>query len=94
MPLIRLMYDTAPADSAIAAAVIATEKAYRKNLQPLTDHLRENGWLGAHISDKEAVDILWFHFGTSALRVLSDMGWSQDRMQTWLCQQVGSALSS
>lgn len=92
MPLIRLMYDTAPADAAIAAAVVATEKAYRKNLEPLTDHLRENGWLRAHISDEEAVDILWFHFGISSVRILSDMGWSQERMQTWLGKQVGTAL--
>ncbi|MCS5735086.1 TetR/AcrR family transcriptional regulator [Herbiconiux daphne] len=92
MPLIRLMYDTAPADPAIAAAVIASEKAYRRNLEPLADHLRANGWLRPELSEQDVADMLWFHFGISALRTLSEMGWSWLRMQDWLSRQVRSAL--
>lgn len=92
LPLVAVMYDTAPSDPLIAEAVTATEAAYRTNLAPLAHHLRQNEWLKPELTEEDVLDILWFYFGMPALRTLHDLGWSWDRTREWLSHQATAAL--
>jgi AcrR family transcriptional regulator len=92
LPLVAVMYDTAPTEPLIADAVKGVERTYRQNLSPLVQHLREHAWLRDDLSDADAIDILWFYFGVQSLRSLHASGWSWERIEAWLAEQAGFAL--
>ncbi|WP_158507123.1 TetR/AcrR family transcriptional regulator [Subtercola sp. Z020] len=92
LPLVNIMYDTAPTDPVIAATVREIEETYRHNLTPLVSMLERNGWLGPQLSPDVALDILWFHFGIPPLRTVAELGWAWPTTEIWLADQVAYAL--
>jgi AcrR family transcriptional regulator len=92
LPLVTVMYDTAPFEPAVAATVTQTEEIYRANLKPLVQVLERNGWLDPRVDTNEAADIVWFHFGIPPLRMMATSGWQWPKIEAWLTDQVAYAL--
>jgi len=91
--IIHLILNTAPHDSGVAAALATATQRYRQALIRIARRLADLGALRKGMDLSEAVDILWFYFGYSALFTLvEDNGWSYELAEEWLCHAASRAL--
>lgn len=91
--IIRVILNTAPHDAEVAETLATATKRYRKALVQIGGRLATLGVLREGIDRSEAVDVLWFYFGYSALFTLvDDNGWSWERAEKWLGDQASRAL--
>jgi AcrR family transcriptional regulator len=92
--IVRLLLRTAPHDQAAGEILHTATAQYRDSLLPFARRLAELGALKAQVTDRRAVDILWFYFGYSGLFTLVDEnGWSYARAEKWLAEEAGHALN-
>jgi AcrR family transcriptional regulator len=93
--IIRMLLQTAPHDKAAAQYLVMATKRYRRALSPFAHRLFELGALQPETTLKEAVDILWFYFGYSALFTLVDENkWNYESAEKWLAKEAFRSLTS
>jgi len=91
--IMRVMLSTAPHDREVAESLAMATARYRQAFLPIGRRLLALGGLRNGMDVDQAVDILWFYFGYSALFCLRDEnGWSYDRAELWLRQEATRAL--
>ena len=89
---IDLLFDNRNTDDAVTAAWDLGVSAYQARLNAVADRLAAHGALRAGISRQRARQILWFYFGFSAWRDMSELGWEWGNAAEWLAEQATSAL--
>lgn len=91
--VMRLLLNTAPHDKAVFESLAIATTRYRKAFVPIARRLMDLGVLREGFDLDEAVDVLWFYFGYSALYTLHDENrWSYERAERWLCNEASRAL--
>ncbi len=91
--IMRVMLSTAPHDREVSESLVMATARYREAFLPIGRRLLATGGLRDGMDVAEAVDILWFYFGYSALFCLCDEnGWSYERAEIWLRQEATRAL--
>jgi AcrR family transcriptional regulator len=91
--ILRFLIATAPHDRVVAEGLAGVMTRCRQAFVPVSQRLSDLGGLREELDVADAVDVLWFYFGFSALFTLHDEnGWSYERAGRWLCEQANSAL--
>jgi AcrR family transcriptional regulator len=91
--IIRVMITTAPHDQGAATTFAMSTARYRQAFVPIAGRLFDLGALQEDMDIDQTVDVFWFYLGYSGLNTLhDDNGWSYDRAERWLCQQITAAL--
>jgi AcrR family transcriptional regulator len=87
--IIRVLLATAPHVEVVAQSLAVATATYRRALQSVAKRLATLGALRDGLKKGDALDILWFYFGYSALFTLvDDNGWSYDKAQHWLADEA------
>lgn len=91
--IMRVLLATAPHDRPVSESLATATARYRQAFVPIAQRLANLGALQEGLDVNQAVDVLWFYFGCSALFTLHDEnGWSYERAEQWLCNEACRAL--
>jgi AcrR family transcriptional regulator len=91
--IMRVLLATAPHDRPVSESLATATARYRQAFVPIAQRLADLGALHEGLDVNQAVDVLWFYFGYSALFTLHDEnGWSYERAEQWLCDEARRAL--
>jgi len=91
--LIRVMKAAAAFEEAAADVVARSDEVYRQALAQVVDRVQEMGALRPGLSPQQAIDILWFYFGSAAWDLLvADRQWTWDQAEQWLAGQASAAI--
>jgi AcrR family transcriptional regulator len=89
---IAILHDNVAADPLIAEAAGRADGLQRDRLSQIASRLAELGALRDGTGQAEAADILWYYLGHASWRMLRRMGWTWQRCEAWLNEQVSAAL--
>jgi AcrR family transcriptional regulator len=91
--LLRVMKAAAAFDEAAADVVARSDEVYRQALAQVVDRVQEMGALRPGLSPQQAIDILWFYFGSAAWDLLvAGRQWTWDQAEQWLAGQASAAI--
>jgi AcrR family transcriptional regulator len=90
----QVMATAAALDDAAGDILVRSDEGYREALSHAARRLKSLRALKRGLTDKQAVDILWFYFGREAWHLfVYDRHWSWDDAQSWLAAQAYTALA-
>ena len=91
--VIQVMKTAATIDESATAILARSDRIYRETLAIVVQRLHEMSALQGHLTDQQAIDILWFYFGHEAWHTLVfERRWSWDDAERWLAEQAATAL--
>jgi len=91
--VMRILLETAPHDSAVAAELKPATDLYRLTVAKVANRISELAALRAEVDVELAADVLWFYFGYQSYFTLhDDNSWTYERAERWLADQACQAL--
>jgi AcrR family transcriptional regulator len=91
--ILRVMTQAAPHDEDVAESCRRALAGYRETLAVSAARLTALGALKSGLGEQEALDILWFYFGSAGLETLvQENRWCYDRAESWLVEQARCSL--
>jgi AcrR family transcriptional regulator len=92
-PVDDIMRNASTVDPDIAAVRAEIHRGRHENMRKFVSWVAANGPLREGLAQDEAADLLWTLAGPEVNRLLRvDRGWSLDRYQAWLGQEVARTL--
>jgi AcrR family transcriptional regulator len=92
--IVQVMAAAAALDDAATDILVRSDEQYREALSHAARRLKRLGGLKKGLTEKRAVDILWFFFGHEAWHLfVYDRRWSWDHAESWLDAQACAALT-
>jgi AcrR family transcriptional regulator len=88
--ILRILFDNATADPAVAVAAAEVRRVYRDRISGIAEHLAAIGPVPAGVS--RTAEILWFYFGIEAWQMVRGFGWEWAEASRWLAEQAQAAL--
>jgi AcrR family transcriptional regulator len=90
----QVMAAAAVLDEGTTDILVRSDELYREALSHTARRLKSLRALRKGLSEKRAVDILWFYFGREAWHLfVYDRHWSWDAAESWLAAQAYTALA-
>lgn len=87
-----IIHDNHTADPLIADAANRADTMQRERLGRIAKRLADLGELRPGYTKNQAADILTYYLGQVSWRSLRNLGWSWNRAETWLANQVIATL--
>jgi AcrR family transcriptional regulator len=92
--IVQVMAAAAVLDDGATEILMRSDQQYREALGHAARRLKRLRALRKGLSEKRAVDVLWFYFGRDAWHLLVyDRDWSWDEAESWLTAQACGALT-
>jgi AcrR family transcriptional regulator len=89
----QVMANAAAFDDVATDILVRSDEEYREALSHAVARLKSLRALRKGVTEKRAVDVLWFYFGREAWHLfVYDRHWSWDDAESWLAAQACAAL--
>jgi AcrR family transcriptional regulator len=90
----QVMATAAALDDAATDILVRSDEEYREALSHAARRLKSLRGLKKGLTEKRAVDVLWFYFGREAWHLfVYDRHWSWDDAESWLAAQACAAIT-